>query len=701
MDPKFFQFEQQKLPMDLRGGRPDASSAPGLTIEAVAGRKKFKGLAYSGGLLHLKEYPYPVVVDLAGLQAQSQILPTPKDHDDSNRIGETDRVEIHATNGVTVSGFLDTGKPDGELVAAASKGGLEWEMSIGAKAHSMEEVLRGETVQVNGRNFTGPIFVARTATLKEVSFVRRGADVGNTHVAIAASHSGKGTTMFEDWIKAQGFDPATLTDTAKMSLQKLFDAEKARSQGVVDIKAAMRDARRTWEIEAMLAPHPELRKDAFDDAGELKAGWTKERVEQAIELKDLRAGRAIGPFLPTGGTGPDKVPASDCWEAALLIKAGIGEGRVGKWYGEKVMNEISGPRFRGASISGLMFSTIHAAGLHVRPGSVDDHTIRESIRAERRLRSGTIQASGFTSLSMSGVLSNVANKTMIASYEAQQVVWPMFCGVRNLNDFKVHTTYRLDASGSLRKVGPDGQLKHISMEESNWTKQLDTYGAIVVLNRQMQINDDLGAFLSLPTKLGELAAIRPEEAFFVLLLANATDFFHANNKNLITGAGGVLTAANALTAITAAEQKFSDQVGSNLKPILTPPARMLCGTANYTVARNAYDGQLKISGKDQTEVNKNEHAGKYEPFKSAFVNNTAVKDEDGAAITGQSATKWWLFADPARRPAFGMGFLNGNRIPTIENEDAEFQTLGMQWRVYHDFGVGYEDPAGAVQINGA
>jgi hypothetical protein len=42
-----------------------------------------------------------------------------------------------------------------------------------------------------------------------------------------------------------------------------------------------------------------------------------------------------------------------------------------------------------------------------------------------------------------------------------------------------------------------------------------------------------------------------------------------------------------------------------------------------------------------------------------------------------------------------MAFLNGNRIPVIESEDAEFDTLGMQWRAYHDFGVGFEDPVAA------
>jgi hypothetical protein len=215
------------------------------------------------------------------------------------------------------------------------------------------------------------------------------------------------------------------------------------------------------------------------------------------------------------------------------------------------------------------------------------------------------------------------------------------------------------------------------------------------------INDDLGAFLQLPQMFGRMARLAPEEAFFTLLLANTGSFFSAGNNNLITGAGGVITAANVLAAITLAETSFRNQVDSSGKPILTPPSRILTGTSNYTVALNAYEGRLKITGANQTEISNNEHAGKYTPYSSPYVNNTAVRDENGVAFANQSSTVWWLFADPAVRAAVAMAFLNGNQIPTIENEDMQFDVLGMQWRCYLDFGVGFEDPTAAVQVNGA
>lgn len=687
------------LPADLRGG---GDPAP-LTIEAADGRKRFRARVYSGGLLHLKEYPHPVIVDLAGLKA-SQTLPTPKDHDLSNVIGQTDAVSIHATEGIDASGVVDTSKPDGELVAAASKGGLAWEMSIGATAHTMEEVLAGESVAVNGRTFAGPVFVARTATLKEISFVRRGADVGQTHVQIAASLN-KGNPMFEEWLKAQGFtDAAAISEPQKASLQRLYDAEiKAKvnsSSTATDVTAALQGFRRALKIEAMLANHPDIRKDVFDDAGELKAGWTEVAVAKEIELKELRASRLTGGFIgATGAPAKDAPPANHVWEAALLIKAGVSEQRVGQWYGDKVVGESLGGMFRAASLAGLMFETIRAAGLHANPGSISEDTIRTALRADRMIRAGRDirAASGFTSLSLSGVLSNVANKAMIASYESQEVIWPYLCAIRSHNDFKVHTRYRLDSTGAFRKVGPDGELKHIGLTDTSFTNQLDTFGAIISLTRQMQINDDLSAFLEIPRFLGRMGAIRIEEAVFALLLSNPSSFFHASNKNLATGGGSALS----LTSIGAAEKKFRDQVDGNAKPILVSPKILLVGSTLKVDADNFFGERLLITGESATKTANNPHVGKYKPYCSPYVDNTAIKDQDGAAITGQSSTKWWMFADPNVRAAIAVAFLNGNRIPTIESDDTEFSSLGMQWRAYHDFGVGMEDPAGAVQSNGA
>ncbi len=50
--------------------------------------------------------------------------------------------------------------------------------------------------------------------------------------------------------------------------------------------------------------------------------------------------------------------------------------------------------------------------------------------------------------------------------------------------------------------------------------------------------------------------------------------------------------------------------------------------------------------------------------------------------------------DPNRLPAVEIAFLNGVDRPTVEKTDADFNTLGVQFRGFIDFGVREQDQSG-------
>jgi hypothetical protein len=64
---------------------------------------------------------------------------------------------------------------------------------------------------------------------------------------------------------------------------------------------------------------------------------------------------------------------------------------------------------------------------------------------------------------------------------------------------------------------------------------------------------------------------------------------------------------------------------------------------------------------------------------------------------GNSPTTWYLLAQPYLLGAFQVAFLDGRRAPTIETRDALFNTLGLQFRCYFDFGVAPLDYRGAIK----
>ncbi len=71
-----------------------------------------------------------------------------------------------------------------------------------------------------------------------------------------------------------------------------------------------------------------------------------------------------------------------------------------------------------------------------------------------------------------------------------------------VSDFKEISRYRLLGTGGFEKVAPDGELKHGKLSDQKYSHKADTYGQILALTRQDIINDDLNAFMDIPTPDG-------------------------------------------------------------------------------------------------------------------------------------------------------------------------------------------------------
>jgi hypothetical protein len=87
----------------------------------------------------------------------------------------------------------------------------------------------------------------------------------------------------------------------------------------------------------------------------------------------------------------------------------------------------------------------------------------------------------------------------------------------------------------------------------------------------------------------------------------------------------------------------------------------------------------------------NVHANKYRPV--------SVPQLSESTFTGYSATAWYLFG--AWLKPMTVSFLNGNQTPIVETADADFNTLGVQMRGYHDFGCDQAEYLSGVKSKGA
>jgi phage major head subunit gpT-like protein len=449
---------------------------------------------------------------------------------------------------------------------------------------------------------------------------------------------------FEEWLRARGFNPAMITAEQRTSLHAMYGAEQPS-----DVHASIADERRRRAAQ--------IRREAL-----------------------------------TSSTSSDP----QVIEAALCRSLNIPDAIASRGLSQQAMETASNSRFRAFGIQRLLIEAAQSNNADVSVGRIDNDSIRAAFSSDPMLGPGGVVRAdgGFSTLSFTGILSNLANKAMLTAYSAVQDVTPLFCSETDTNDFKQFSRYRLTGSGVFEEVGPTGELANAEMSEETYNNQVKTFGRTISLTRQMIINDDLSAFADIPRILGRMAALAKQQKVYTILLANGGSFFASGNKNYASGAGSVLSIAG----LTAAVKLFREQKDSAGQPILATPRRTLVPAALEATAKQLFrDTTVVATGVGSSAAvipNSNPHQGLYEPVVAPYLGTSF-------ALSGASDTGWYLLADPADIAIMQLAYLKGQRTPIIETAQADFSTLGVKYRGYWDFGVALQDKRGGVLSAGA
>jgi hypothetical protein len=665
-----------------------------LTVEAAGESDKqmprFRMVAYTGGTMRINGFPHPVVVDLEGLAVERQDIPVRLDHKPHQGVGHTQRVAIE--NGqVIAEGMISRDTSWARDVAKSGVNGFPWQASIGAAVVDAEFVPNGQRITVNGRTFDGPLHVVRQAVLKEISFVDSGADTA-TSARIAAQNkeqpsmddnnvttakdtaqhatqtndtgapnNGEQPTKAEPKTdKPQDSNPPALDAAATPTT---VNASAADADPVIQMRRQMAaETRRLETIRKVCGgKHPDIEAQAIEE------GWDEARTE----LHVLRASRPLVTAVHTRShNGSPQV-----FEAVALMAAGLPNSRIEAIYAEPILDAAD--KLRGVGIQEFC-----------------ELACGQQLPRFRRDASGWLEAA-FSTLSLPGILSNIANKMLLEGYNYIEDAWRRIAKIASVNDFKEHTRYRMTGSFQFQQVGPDGELKHGKLDEQTFGQKADTHGIMFALTRQMIINDDMGAFTDIPRQIGMGAAEAIADAVWGLWLGNPVQsdgktFFHADHGNYVEGADSALS----VDGLTEAEVTFGKQTKPNGKPLGMPARILLVPTALKVPAEMLMKSVLlnETTTANKAKPSTNPHVGKFEVVSSVYLSN--------ASFTGASSKAWNLLADPNRLPAIEVAFLNGVDQPTVEKTDADFNTLGIQFRGYIDFGVREQDYRGALRMKG-
>jgi hypothetical protein len=671
-----------------------------LAFEALA--------AYNGGPFRPSGWyaEDPIIVDLEGMNVPASV---PIDAGHMTDVGHSTKLD-KSVKSLRASGILSSYSKDEDdeeamaarLMVRKSQNGFPFQASIDftATRTKIEHFRAGESVRVNGRTFDGPVYVARASNLRKIAILSSGAD-STTETKIAAKPGDTTMNPFEQWMVAAGFDPKTVTEAQRKTLQASYDSEiKVKAAPEVKVPAvdpiaemnakAADNAARISEIMALCATagNPEIDVAGAKvnlQAHAIKSNWTAEKVKshtQEIQLAALQAKLVQAPFGFVASGKPE--PTNEILESALCLRAGL--PNVEKQFKPEVL-EAADKHFKSFGLQQMFLMAASRNGLHVNPG--------ERINSSGRLRevmryAYDLKASSF---SLPNILGNVANKMLVQGYMEEDQTWREVARIVTVNNFYQRTHMRLLDNMIYEELGPNGEIKHGSLGEETYTSQAKTYAKMFALDRTSLINDDLSAFGDLRMKLGRGAAQKFNVVFWTEFMSDASTFWTTTRTNYITGATttlgtdgvGIGLGVKAVRQMTSPTADGTKHIGAGVIPkiLLVPPELEANAEITY---RNMNLGTVASSSA-------NIYANKYRPVVAWQLSNSSY--------TGYSTTAWFLLGDPSIAAAVVVSFLNGQQMPTVESADADFDTLGIQFRGYHDFGVDQADYLCGIKSKGA
>lgn len=342
---------------------------------------------------------------------------------------------------------------------------------------------------------------------------------------------------------------------------------------------------------------------------------------------------------------------------ALMMRGGI-----------TLVKPAEGARdLRGMRIRDLAIECAQRAGVTNAQRMNDDELLRRALSPDSQF---------------GAILSDTVNKSMATAYNAQSTTYQAWTGVGSVTDFKGATHYQISEGGNLEKMTQTGEFKFDEMSDSKATRSIATYGKKFGFTRQAMVNDDLGVLVRIPQAYVRSSVRGINKLVYDILKANAAIYdgkalFGTDHNNLAATGG-------AITVETLAVAKAAMRKQTNLRGIekLNIQPKFLIVSPDKEVEAM----RLMNSIADPSQSN----ANVTNVFKNAL---DIVVD---AELEGNA---WYLAATPADIDTIMVSYLNGDAMPKLESRMG-FDYLGMEWRIYMDYGVDVLDFRGLYKNGG-
>lgn len=603
------------------------------------------------------------------------------------------------------------------------------DVSAGFQVLAETYVDAGQTMRIQGKDFTGPVNVSTKWRLYEVSLTPIGAD---------------------DQAKLRGFDPNNIPQQEEEDEMTKEQRDLLLSRGMpADLEG---DKAIQWAIDNPLKPQGESGQRSHPDAPppvdviEELDRRAKEREKQRLEqrqafitdvdelcsladlppefartlyecpdknivrsrIKDEKVSRSKNPGLGFSsprvtGEGRDEFRKD---LATCLTDRMFSTNSVSEATREKILPASErgkgGDRFSKATISEIGRECLIADGYAY-----------EDVRWLSRSEIATAVFAGpesvglqkrdgmpyHTTGSFAYLTENAMNKGMRTGYAEARSTWRQVASIGTpMADFKPKRVYITSAVGNLTAWHDGKEPDKTSFGDQRDSYGVEAYAKSLEFSWQLMVNDDMGALIKSPVKLGNAAERTVNTYFWSIVTSNPT---LADGQALfLASATGNRFKANYISSglavtvqsLSALENLMRQQVGMNTRENTQAPD-ILNIEPKYLVTPSAIKNTAAAVVKsiaDPANTNSNVH----NPFTNALELITEP------LLDANSTTAWYLAADPNLADGIEISFMQGHETPVMWS-GMEEKTLTRWWAIRQVFGGKAIDHRGWAKQAGA
>lgn len=408
-----------------------------------------------------------------------------------------------------------------------------------------------------------------------------------------------------------------------------------------NIPAALKndEAARAAEIAAVRAER---------DALHLRNQINTIAESHGLRGSEFHASKSIDEAVRAMTEAKAKALASDVKVSGVRIEAGSDQT-------DKLNDECVTELMKGRSVLDIARKHARATGAKADDMTRNDlagYVLNKDVPGmSKRVSAPNVTSSMFNTV----VLANIMDKSVFQGFTAGETTYQLWCGRRTVADFKQFAAGALD-SGNLVQTAEGLAFPELGKAEASYNGTLGLWGATISLSFQALVNDDLGEFMRMLNRAGQIAA-------------------RTIDKNVIAVLEGLTWTGNTTTASPLGTTGSVDKVRAAFDRKTGPAGEILGNRPKFLLAPSI----LRKAALQETTV--------VQALPLATAVNTDLQTIVNPYLTQAttaSESKYYLIGNNALVDTITVAFLQGAETPMVMEYDAG-AVAKRSWKIMQAF----------------